>query len=517
MKYLIWLILFPAFLFGQTVDFSDVTNSFPYSMPDTTDYGYPTAGVDSLKATEALQYMADIREIAAKLGIGTDTPGGTARYVLITAGGDSTNWRALEAADIPSLVATYEAQMDNSAGLHSALSDETGTGVAVFGTSPTFTTSIVMGSADLNEAELEIIDGGTITTAELNALTFVLADTTTWNAALQAGDNATVLDGTNWRVLYIDGSGNVTELALGADGTYLKSNGASSAPTFATPASGSAFNRITIDTLAGQTGNTIFLEDTLIGLGTMDTLNVSNQFQLGGTAIVPTAIELNYVDGVTSAIQTQFSGKEASLTDVASLQNTISDVTTFYTEDTVVPVADGGSGASTFTDGGLLLGSGTDAFTALGAASNGQIPIGDGTSDPVLATITAGAGITITNGSGTITVAQVDTFTWNWGVMDTVVTGDLPGWKVPFGITVISVSAYTDANTTTFNLEERAAATPNVAGTNLFAADMVAVSTALDSTSFTNPGFANNTWMVPAISATGDVSIFGVTVEYIKQ
>lgn len=41
---------------------------------------------------------------------------------------------------------------------------------------------------------------------------------------------------TAWRVFYSDGSGDVKELALGADGTYLKSNGASAAPTFATPA-----------------------------------------------------------------------------------------------------------------------------------------------------------------------------------------------------------------------------------------------------------------------------------------
>lgn len=38
------------------------------------------------------------------------------------------------------------------------------------------------------------------------------------------------------RVFYSDASGDVTELALGADGTFLKSNGASSAPSFATPA-----------------------------------------------------------------------------------------------------------------------------------------------------------------------------------------------------------------------------------------------------------------------------------------
>ena len=68
-------------------------------------------------------------------------------------------------------------------------------------------------------------------------------------------------------------------------------------------------------------------------------------------------------------------------------------------------VANGGTGASTFTDGGILLGSGTGAITALGVASNGQIPIGDNTTDPVLATITGGTAITITNGAGTITAA----------------------------------------------------------------------------------------------------------------
>lgn len=73
---------------------------------------------------------------------------------------------------------------------------------------------------------------------------------------------------------------------------------------------------------------------------------------------------------------------------------------------TQIAVPAGGSGAGTFTDGGILLGSGTGAFTALGAASNGQIPVGDGTTDPVLATITGGTGITVTNGAGTISVAN---------------------------------------------------------------------------------------------------------------
>jgi len=46
--------------------------------------------------------------------------------------------------------AAYEAELDDSAGLLAALSDETGTGVAVFGTSPTFTTDIIITGADAN-------------------------------------------------------------------------------------------------------------------------------------------------------------------------------------------------------------------------------------------------------------------------------------------------------------------------------------------------------------------------------
>lgn len=72
---------------------------------------------------------------------------------------------------------------------------------------------------------------------------------------------------------------------------------------------------------------------------------------------------------------------------------------------TALPVGSGGTGASTLTDGGILLGSGTGAVTALGQATNGQIPIGSSGGDPVLATITGGSGIAVTNGAGSITIA----------------------------------------------------------------------------------------------------------------
>jgi hypothetical protein len=48
-------------------------------------------------------------------------------------------------------------------------------------------------------------------------------------------------------------------------------------------------------------------------------------------------------------------------------------------------VAGGGTGATSFTAHSILLGQGTSAVTALGAATNGQIPIGSTGVDPVLA------------------------------------------------------------------------------------------------------------------------------------
>ena len=50
---------------------------------------------------------------------------------------------------------------------------------------------------------------------------------------------------------------------------------------------------------------------------------------------------------------------------------------------TDVGVAYGGTGASSLTDGGVLLGSGTGAITAMAVLSDGEMIVGDGTTDPV--------------------------------------------------------------------------------------------------------------------------------------
>ena len=70
-----------------------------------------------------------------------------------------------------------------------------------------------------------------------------------------------------------------------------------------------------------------------------------------------------------------------------------------------VTVPNGGTGAVSFTAHSLLVGEGVTPVIALGAATNGQIPIGSTGADPVLAAITAGGGISVTNAAGSITIA----------------------------------------------------------------------------------------------------------------
>ena len=82
--------------------------------------------------------------------------------------------------------------IDTSAELLGILGDETGTGVAVFGTAPTFTTSITIGDAGINETELEILDGASLTTTQLNYLNQATGTTGTATTNLVFSDAPTI-------------------------------------------------------------------------------------------------------------------------------------------------------------------------------------------------------------------------------------------------------------------------------------------------------------------------------------
>tara|TARA_R110002020_G_scaffold62999_10_gene168053 strand:+ start:135 stop:1913 length:1779 start_codon:yes stop_codon:yes gene_type:complete len=148
-------------------------------------------------------------------------------------------------------------------------------------------------------------------------------------------------------------------------------------------------------------------------------LNVSGSLGVSGSAL--TIDGKGSVSG--SALSSGSFGRLNSYTlDIDSIQgnwtnagNTVADGGTFTTIDinggtingiTDLAVADGGTGVSTLTDGGVLLGSGTDAITATAVLTNGQLLIGDNSGDPTIATLTGTSNqVTVTNGAGSITLS----------------------------------------------------------------------------------------------------------------
>ena len=201
----------------------------------------------------------------------------------------------------------------------------------------------VTGGAEFGSGNVELIgvDGkinGPLSSSIIDDLdgsnlTGVVATTLSATLAVNKGGTGadTLTDG---GVLLGSGTGAVTPMAVLADGEVIVGDGSG-------------------DPVA-ESGATL---RTSIGLGTGD----SPQFD---------DIELGHASDTTIA--------RASAGNVTIEGNEI-----YRAGGTDVPVSDGGTGASTFTDGGVLLGSGTNAVTAMAVLADGEMIVGDGTTDPV--------------------------------------------------------------------------------------------------------------------------------------
>lgn len=127
---------------------------------------------------------------------------------------------------------------------------------------------------------------------------------------------------------------------------------------------------------------------------------------ISDTGVVTGATQVN-VDNL------RFDGNTISSTDVNGNINLTPNgigviAGTELTLTTDLAVSHGGTGASSLTDGGILLGSGTGAITVTSQPTNGQVLVGSTGVDPVLSTLTAGTGITVTNGAGSITIDAIN-------------------------------------------------------------------------------------------------------------
>jgi hypothetical protein len=106
----------------------------------------------------------------------------------------------------------------------------------------------------------------------------------------------------------------------------------------------------------------------------------------------------------------------------------------------------GGTGATSLTDGGILLGSGTGAVTATAVLADGEILIGDGTTDPVALDVGSSTAITI--------LGTVATGVWNGTA---IANANLANSTVSYGGISLALGA-SDA-TPAFNLSDATAYT----------------------------------------------------------
>ena len=160
-----------------------------------------------------------------------------------------------------------------------------------------------------------------------------------------------------------------------------------------------------VNTIEPATGTTVTLTGlVLAGSGIVSGSSIATGAQ-GAIALTTNDVAATALDlGVKTDDSPQFAGvnighaSDTTLTRASSGDVNIEGNIIYRAGGTDVPVADGGTGASTLTDGGILLGSGTGAITAMAVLTDGQMIVGDGTTDPVAE---SGATLRTTIGVGT--------------------------------------------------------------------------------------------------------------------
>ncbi len=145
-----------------------------------------------------------------------------------------------------------------------------------------------------------------------------------------------------------------------------------------------------VNTIQPASGATVTVTGlSLAGTGIVSGSSIATSAQ-GAIALTTNGVAATALDlGVKTDDSPQFTGinlghaSDTTLTRASSGDVNIEGNIIYRAGGTDVPVADGGTGASTLTNGGVLLGSGTGAITAMAVLGDGEMIVGDGTTDPV--------------------------------------------------------------------------------------------------------------------------------------
>jgi hypothetical protein len=349
------------------------------------------------------------------------TPGTSGQVLTSSGAGLAPTWSASTVAvggvtGLGAGVATFLAT-PSSANLAAALTDESGSGAVAFTASPAFTGTPTAPTAGAGTNTTQIATTAFVHSEVATAVTGLLhyqgatdcSATPNYPAAVKGdayivsvagrigGAGGTQVDVGDWYIAAADNAGG-TEASVGTSWAHLEHNlvGALLASN----------NLSDLASAATARGN--------LGLGTGN----SPQF---------TALELGHASDTTLA--------RSGAGDMTIEGNAV-----YRAGGTDVPVPDGGTGASTFTSHGVLLGQGASPLAATAAMSDGQLLVGQTSADPLPKSVTGD--VTISAAGVTAIGASKVTNAMLAGSIDLAakVTGLLPVASVP------ALNGFTDAD-----------------------------------------------------------------------
>ena len=348
-------------------------------------------------------------------------------------------------------------------------------------------------------------------------------------------DSLNNLSAENWKVWYSDGSGVVTALTLGANGTVFKSNGATAAPTWQSDATGGGGGTDYADSLTHDgrqvPGDSIptdaeiaaLLVDYLLKAAVRDSIiQVATDSGYGAGATGSSYLVVSN-DGTLSAERSLVAGEAIDFTDgganttftIAAEEATTSNKGVVQPSSNNFAVA---SGVLTIKTDGIndpsqvapdVIGASEIATGAVGASELAVSGVVAGTYER--ATIVVDEDGRITSIS---TANRIKRNFW-FGVKDTVIVGALPAQKMAENVTIEEIDIYCDAGTVTMKFEWRAEATPNNVGTDVMNANLTGTTTGAETSSFNDPTGAQNQRLYGEIvSRTGSPTLVVATVRY---
>jgi hypothetical protein len=166
-------------------------------------------------------------------------------------------------------------------------------------------------------------------------------------------------------------------------------------------------------------------------------------------------------------------------------------------------VAGGGTGATTFTDGGVLLGGGTGAITAMAVLGDGEFIVGDGTTDPVAESgVTARTSMGVSRGESFILACSDETTLLTTGTAKVT-------FRMPYAFTLTEVRASVNTAPTGAML----VVDINEAGSTILATDKLTIdiSEKTSETAATPPALSD-TSLADDAEITVDIDTVGSTV-----